>query len=158
MKEAMRNNQAGVAIVEFALVLPLLLILILITTEFGRALYEYNTIAKSVRNAARYLATQDPSIVTTDRAKVDAAKNLVVYGKREVTSSDAPLAPSLSVSLVPDPVWEMAGSSPSINAVTIRVTGYGFRLMVSRAFGLVLGETSGVIPFGDISATMRAQS
>ena len=37
------QRQRGVALVEFALILPLLLVLTFITTEFGRALYEYQT-------------------------------------------------------------------------------------------------------------------
>ena len=59
----MKKKQNGVALVEFALVLPLLLILTFITTEFGRALYQYNTIAKSLRDASRYLSAQDLSLI-----------------------------------------------------------------------------------------------
>ena len=56
----MKRRQKGVAIVEFALVLPFLLLLTFITTEFGRAIWEYNTLTKSVRDAARYLSIQTP--------------------------------------------------------------------------------------------------
>ena len=55
----MKRRQKGVAIVEFALILPFLLLLTFITTEFGRAIWEYNTLTKSVRDAARYLSTPD---------------------------------------------------------------------------------------------------
>ena len=44
----MKKKENGTALVEFALVLPLLLILTFITTEFSRALYQYNTLTKSV--------------------------------------------------------------------------------------------------------------
>ena len=54
------ERQKGTAIVEFALVLPFLLLLTFITTEFGRAIWQYNTLAKSVRDAARYLSLQTP--------------------------------------------------------------------------------------------------
>lgn len=152
----MAHKQKGVAIVEFALILPLLLILSFITIEFGRSLYQYNTIAKSVRDAARYLSTQDPTIVTTDPGKVTIAKNLVVYGNPSGMGS--PLTIGLALSQVPAPTWQTSGSNPSINAVTIRVTGYKFHLFISSAFGVSIGDKFGDIPFADISATMRCQS
>lgn len=152
----MKKKQNGVALVEFALILPLLLILTFITTEFGRALYQYNTIAKSLRDASRYLSVQDPSIVTTDPAKITIAKNLVVYGNPSGTGS--PLALGLSTSHVPAPTWKFEGTGPAINAVTIKVTGYKFRPLITGVFGLSFGDANGDIPFGDVSATMRGQS
>ena len=72
----MKTKQIGAAIVEFALTLPLLLLLTMITTEFGRAIYQYNTIVKSVRGAARYLALQTPSTATTpNTGAITAATN-----------------------------------------------------------------------------------
>jgi hypothetical protein len=152
----MKKQQNGVALIEFALILPLLLILTFITTEFGRALYQYNTIAKSLRDASRYLSTQDPSIATTDPAKVTIAKNLVVYGNP--AGEGAPLVIGLSTSHVPAPTWKFQGSAPAINAVTIMVSGYKFRPLITGVFGLGFGDANGDIPFGDISATMRGQS
>jgi hypothetical protein len=152
----MKKKQNGVALIEFALILPLLLILTFITTEFGRALYQYNTIAKSLRDASRYLSIQDPSIATTDPAKVTIAKNLVVYGNP--AGEGAPLVIGLSTSHVPAPTWNFQGSAPAINAVTIMVTGYKFRPLATGIFGLTFGDANGDIPFGDISATMRGQS
>lgn len=148
----MKNRQGGTAIVEFALVLPLLLLLTFITTEFGRALYQYNTLTKSVRDAARYLSVQSPSILTTDLPKVANAKKLVVYGK--FTATDTPLAIGLTTAQVTDPVWQTVGSSPVINTVTISVSGYIFRPLFASVFGVNFGN----IPFADISATMRSPS
>lgn len=141
-----RKAQRGVAIVEFALILPLLLILTLITTEFGRAMYEYNTVAKSVRDAARYLSIQLPN------TKQAEAANLVVYGKTAATDSDQPLARGLSTSNVTMPTWQNAGADPIITTVTVQVTGYTFNSMVPGVFGLNLGSYT----FAPISATMRS--
>lgn len=149
----MKNKQSGVAIVEFALVLPLLLILTFITTEFGRALYQYNILTKSVRDAARYLSVQIPG----DTTKYSIAKNLVVYGNP--AGSGAPLAFGLSTEQVPDPVWQLAGAAPVINTVTVQIgfgatgsaTRYTFRPLISSAFGLNFGN----ITYAPISATMR---
>jgi len=152
----MKKKQNGVALIEFALILPLLLILTFITTEFGRALYQYNTIAKSLRDASRYLSTQDPSIASTDPAKITTAKNLVVFGNP--AGAGSPLVLGLSTSQVPTPTWQFKGSAPAINTLTIKVTGYKFRPLITGVFGLTFGDANGDIPFVDISATMRGQS
>ncbi len=152
-------RQRGVALVEFALVLPLLLVVSLLVTELGRALYQYNTLAKSVRDAARYLSVQDPSIKTTNPARILTARNLVVFGSPLPTSDSQPLALNLSLANVPDGniTWATRGSNPLINTVTVEVTGYAFRPLLSSAFGVQFGNSAGVIPYGPIRATMRAQ-
>jgi Flp pilus assembly protein TadG len=138
------KRQKGVAIVEFALAVPLMLIMSFITTEFGRAVYQYNTLAKSVRDAARYLSIQTPG---THQAE---AANLIVYGNTAGTGR--PLAVGLNTSHVAAPVWSTAGSTPTINTVTVGVTGYTFSPMVATAFGLPFAT----ITFSDIRATMRS--
>ena len=139
-------KQSGVALVEFALILPLLLILTFVTTEYSRALFQYNILTKSVRDAARYLSVYNPG----DTTKFPIAKNLVVYGNPSGTG--VPLAIGLTTSLVPNPVWQTAGTAPVINTVTIRVTGYIFQPLFASAFGVNFGN----LAFADISATMRA--
>ena len=93
----MRSRPKGTAAIELALMMPILLLLTLVTTEFGRAIIEYNTVVKSVRNATRYLATR------TTNTKTPEAKNLVVFGN---TAGTGPaLAPGLSIAKVANPVW-----------------------------------------------------
>lgn len=158
----MKKKQIGVAIVEFALVLPLLLILTFITTEFSRALYQYNTIVKSVRNAARYLSMQDPNIKISDPGKkITIAKNLAVYGLPKPAASHPPLTIGLDISNIPDSniQWNTYGSSPLINTVTIKVTGYKFKPLLCIAFTVNFGcDAQGYISYGTISATMRSPS
>lgn len=140
----MTKTQKGVALVEFALVLPFLLLLSLLAVEFGRAIWEYNTLTKSVRDAARYLAIQTPG------TKITQARNLMVYGN--LGGTGAPLARGLSTTNVPDPTWQTAGSAPVINTVTVRISGYTFRSMFSSVFGLSFGN----VTYSDITATMRS--
>ncbi|HEX2531971.1 MAG TPA: TadE/TadG family type IV pilus assembly protein [Burkholderiaceae bacterium] len=140
----MKKKQHGVALIELALILPLLLLLTFIATEFGRAMYQYNTIAKSVRDAARYLSIQTPGTHTTE------ARNLVVYGN--LAGTGTPLAIGLDLAQVPLPTWQTAGATPLINTVTVRVAGYTFNPL----FGSVFGVNFGSITYSDISATMRA--
>lgn len=145
MKSAI-SKQTGVALVEFALILPLLLILTFVTTEYSRALFQYNILTKSVRDAARYLSVYNPG----DATKFPIAKNLVVYGNPAGTGS--PLVIGLTTTLVPNPVWQTAGTAPVINTVTIRVTGYVFRPLFASALNVNFGN----LAYADISATMRA--
>jgi Flp pilus assembly protein TadG len=140
----MKTRQKGVAIVEFALILPFLLLLTFITTEFGRAIWEYNTLTKSVRDAARYLSIQTPG------THVAEARNLMVYGN--LAGSGTPLALGLSTLNVPDPTWQTAGTNPVINTVTVRITGYTFNSMFTSVWGVPFGTFT----YGDITATMRS--
>jgi Flp pilus assembly protein TadG len=149
-----KQAQKGVAIVEFALILPFLLLLTFITTEFGRAIWEYNTLTKSVRDASRYLAIQPVG------TKITEARNLMVYGKLNVTGSDTPLALNLSLANVPVGtccVWQevtstpVNGSAPVMRTVTVSITGYQFNSMFNSVLGLPFGQ----ITFSDVSATMR---
>jgi Flp pilus assembly protein TadG len=51
-----RRNRCGQAIIEFALVLPLLLLVLLGITEFGRAFYTLNVLTQAAREGARLAA------------------------------------------------------------------------------------------------------
>ncbi len=81
----------GVASVELAIALPVLLLLLTATVEVGRLLSEYDTLTKSVRNAARYLAAnalQGTTGVVSITAQVQSATaNLVVTGNVNGTGS-----------------------------------------------------------------------
>ena len=145
----MNKSQRGVALVEFALILPLLLLLTFITTEFGRALYQYNTLAKSVRDASRYLSMQLPGTQMT------TARNLVIYGNMAGTGE--PLVQGLTEAHVPDPTWQTEGTAPVITTVTIQVSGYSFQPLMATVFGRTLFP-GGALTFSDIRATMRSHA
>ena len=67
------HKQKGSSTVEFALVIPLLLLLIVMGSEFGIMFYRLNALTKSVDIAARYLS--DPTHTSTA-----TAQKLAVYG------------------------------------------------------------------------------
>ncbi|MGD8321691.1 MAG: TadE/TadG family type IV pilus assembly protein [Gemmatimonadota bacterium] len=60
-----QDKRAGQALVEFALVVPLLLILILGVVEFGRAWNVYQVMTDAAREAARSAAVDNP-LITED--------------------------------------------------------------------------------------------
>lgn len=140
------KRQRGTAIVEFALILPLLLVLTFTVTELGRAFYQYNVLAKSVREAARYLSARTPGA----SAEIAKAKNIIVYGSPN--GSGNAVVPGLSLSNVPDPVWGSSGAFPAINTVTVSVTGYRFIPLAASVFGIRFDN----ITFSPIRATMRS--
>lgn len=159
----MKNRQRGVAMVELAIILPLLLAICFAITEFGRAIYTYNTLAKSARDAARYLSTQAAGSTTA----ATTARNLVLHGNPAGTGPL--LVPGLTAGMVDlcDKVSCVAtnsnqGTNPSISTVTVTISGYPFNPVIDLlAFTrFYTGGTNAIttITFGDISVTMRQQS
>lgn len=159
-----QKTQSGVAAIEFAIVLMPMIMIVFGITEFGRAIYQYNTVAKATRDAARYLTTQP----TGDANAIAAAECLVRYGKYGFcvnnTGSTPPLlAPGLDPNLASPatisvchslncPANQSQGSNPVINMVTVTVGNYRFQSLVPFV-------TAGLatITYDDISNTMRTQ-
>jgi Flp pilus assembly protein TadG len=82
--------------------LPVLLFLMLATGEIGRLLFQYNTLAKAVRDGARYAcahaAVGTTRIVNITEATRNESRNLVVTGN--TVGAGAPLLPGLTVNNV----------------------------------------------------------
>jgi Flp pilus assembly protein TadG len=79
----------GAAVVEFAFVLTLMLLITAGIFEFGRAFQYYDALAKSTRDGARYMSTAPKATISS--AGVSAAKALVVAG-----ANAANVAPALT--------------------------------------------------------------
>jgi len=101
-----RVCQKGVAIVEFTVTLPLLLLLIFVTVEFGRAFMQYNTLTKAIRDGVRFVASEailgQTGMVVIDASLLTRAQNLVVYGN--VAGTGEPALPGFAaadVTVVP---------------------------------------------------------
>ncbi len=79
-----RQRQQGLAMVEFTLVLPVLLLLLLAFGEFGRMLYQYNILLQASRDADRFVASQawDSTLgtVALSNTLLTQTKNVAVYG------------------------------------------------------------------------------
>ncbi|EJM16444.1 Flp pilus assembly protein TadG [Pseudomonas sp. GM18] len=78
------QRQQGVAMVEFTLFLPLLLLLLLSLGEFGRMLYQYNVLLQASRDADRFVASQawnsTLGAVSLSNTLLTQTKNVAVYG------------------------------------------------------------------------------
>ena len=67
------RGRAGQSLVEFALVLPLLAVIIFLITEFGRALYEYNVLTQATREGARRaVVSPEGNAVANGQAAMDS--------------------------------------------------------------------------------------
>ena len=91
-----RATQRGVAIVEFTIILPIMLFMILVVAEFGRAFMYYNTLTRAVRDSARYVASNalkgQSQVVEIDANLIQDAQNLVDYGNAAGSGTPSILA------------------------------------------------------------------
>ena len=78
---AMRDSERGSQLVELAIIMPVILVLLGATAEFGRFFYTYSTLLKGTRAASRYLVSQPVGDADA------AARNLVVYGNTAGTGT-----------------------------------------------------------------------
>jgi len=144
-----KRKQGGVAAVELAIVIIPLVLLVFGITEFGRAIYQYNTLTKAARDGARHLSQHEAG----DANQIAIARCLTVHGNRDCDGT--PLAPGLTLSHVQvldrsnaaDTHQNQTTGTGVVNLVTVGITGYEF-------FSLMPFVAPDMI-FGDISVTMR---
>ena len=84
------DRQKGVAAVEFALLLTLLVPIAFGGTEFGRMFYQYNTALKATRQAARAMS------LAAGNLNEATARCLAVYGNPVCTGQDPALVDGLT--------------------------------------------------------------
>jgi Flp pilus assembly protein TadG len=153
-----RHRSRGVAAVEFALLLTPMIVMMFGATEFGRAIYTYNTLDKTVRDAVRHLSQHGPGDATIQAE----AKCLAVFGN--TTCAGNAIAPGLAIGSVtlcdslscPGTHAAQATGSGVVNLVTVSIgadppdpTNYFYSSLVQ----FVMPSLN----FNKISATMRAQ-
>lgn len=121
-----KRKMSGVAMVEFAIVAPLLILLLLGIIELGHAFYQHNTLTKSVAVGARYMARGYGNLSSgcvkqgSWNSAEAVAKNLIIYG--EVTAGTEGLLPNLNDSgkttITIDPVGSSAPCVVNVNVTT----------------------------------------
>jgi len=96
------GSQRGVAMVEFVVGAPILLLLLYAVTDVGRAFVQFSMLVDAARDADRYLASNallgSSGVVSISGTVSGAAKNLAVYGN--AAGAGAPILPQLSTSQV----------------------------------------------------------
>ena len=150
-RHRLRGCSCGVAAVELGLLMTPMILVMFGATEFGRAIYTYNTLDKTVRDAARHLSQHGPG----DTVIQNEARCLAVHGN--TTCSGPALAPGLTVGAItlcdaqscPGSHAAQGTGSGVINLVSVTVVNYAYSSVVQ----LVMPNLN----FNNISATMRAQ-
>lgn len=159
------HKQRGVAAIEFAFLIVPMLLMLFGVTEYGRAIYQYNTLAKSVRDATRHLTAHTPGTGWSE------AQNLAVCGYTDCSGHDA-LAPNLDTGMVEIcdatniddcpgvPHSGVSTGQGTVNLVTVKIAGYRYQpIFLSFPLRLIGGSeiTIGLpgITFDDIQNTMR---
>ena len=108
-----KQRQQGLAAMEFAIILPVIVLITLAVAELGRGLYQYNTLNKSVRDGARYLSdVAIGPLGTVDISPyITNTQNLVVFG--DIDGGSTPVLPGL----LPGDV--------AVNAIAVTLPGGG---------------------------------
>lgn len=137
-----RRCQRGVAMVEFAIGAPVLLLLLLAVGEFGRLFSHYNILLQASRDAASYAARHawddmlgrlelSRTIPGASLSVADAAHNLAVYG--------LPVAPEENSSDRILPGLGEGKSTIEVNEVCLPVCDH-VRVTVRHTFSPVIGN------------------
>ena len=143
--------------VEFAIAVPVILLLMLASAEVGRWLYQYNTLHKAVRDGVRYLAqeaiTGTTGVIAITAAKRTATQNVVVYG-----CPGGPGGPGCNLVLPGLTTGQITVTA--VDAVHVRVQmGTPYNYVPIFASGIPTFRGGGNIDFNidmTASATMRA--
>ncbi|HEY0563822.1 MAG TPA: TadE/TadG family type IV pilus assembly protein [Methylophilus sp.] len=143
------NKQNGVAAVEFALLLPILLLLAFGVVEFGRFMYQYNSLAKAVRDSTRFLAATSPTLPGYSTYEAEALC-LAVYAS--TACSGSPVADGLTA----DNVNIAYSTVGTMSVVTVSIINYQANF-IEGYIPTILGLGDG-IGFGNISVSMRQVS
>ena len=151
-----RQATRGAVTVEFALLLIPLLLIVFGVAEYARALYQYNTLVKAVRDSVRYISQHNPADAASYAPALDDARCLAVYGN--MGCSGPSLVPGLTTGMVAvtsSATTTAAGTS--ITLVEVRITGYAFQFVFNplRLADGLTGNVPNTISFSDIHSTMR---
>lgn len=143
----------GIAVIEFMITLPMLLLLLFATAEIGRALVQYSLLTDSVRNSARFIAGQalngSTGTVSISTQLQTQGKNLVVYGS---TVAGTTILPGLAVGQVT--IGDAGGGNISVAAVypytsilgdTLPTFGIG-DMPISLVFNMTAAATQRALP------------
>jgi hypothetical protein len=130
-------RQLGAVLVEMVLVTPILVFLVLATGDLTRAFIEHNTLTKSVRNGARYVAANayegTRGIVNVTATLENETKNLVVYGSISPAAGAPPVLPGLTLTDID--VVHIAGSFVVEVSATYTIGGLFGPLLPPILFG-----------------------
>jgi Flp pilus assembly protein TadG len=133
-RERLPSLARGAAIVEFAIVLSLMLLITAGIFEFGRAFQYYDALAKATRDGARYMSAAPKATISS--VAVSDAKNLVVAAAN--AANVAPALTTAEVVVTCTPAACVDGTAPA--DVEVSISGYSIN--IGGVMPFVSGTTS----------------
>lgn len=119
-----KGAQTGAAAIEFAFILPVLLLIFTGMIEYGRLMWHYDALAKGARDAARYL-----SMVPAANLAGEAATARNIVANAAVSAGVIGLTPATDITITCAPT---ACASPTI--------GTGSTVTVAIDYPFVIGD------------------
>jgi Flp pilus assembly protein TadG len=148
------SRQRGLAMVEFAISAPVLLLLLFATVEFANFMIEYSMLSDAVRDATRYVAgaalAGDSGVLQQGgpwNTLVSQGQNLAVYGN--VGGTGTALLPALAASQI------TITGDPTSNNISTTAT-YPYQSLFGGAIPDFMGGNIATNFTLTISTTMRA--
>ncbi len=150
----LRRSEEGAVLVEFALVLPMMLLVFAVIIEGSRLFYSYQTTISGVRDAARYLARVVPANICIAGGTVTAHTGKLTTIVTQSVSGSSMLPSGVTVtSVTPSfscfPGTYRGGGNAAVAQVTATIT-------VTFPFGAVFSLFSGTLP--TLTTTVTDQS
>lgn len=125
-----RRSERGAAAVEFALVVPLLLLLMLGIVEFGRAFFIQSTLSGAAREGVRIMAlSTNPASAQADaKAATIAAAPGLGLTSGQITVTPSPSCPTTGTAEIKATVtvtYQFAFMTDLVGGAPINLTGKG---------------------------------
>lgn len=143
------HDQSGMAMVELVLTLPLLLLLMLTFAEFGRMLFQYNSLMQASRDAGRYVAGQawNPTLGKLDLNDTlqTQTKSVAVYGVPANPNGYPAVVPGLTTGNVTVSAVGTEHVQVSITYTYVPVIGSALPALYGSSVPLGLALTSTVV-------------
>jgi Flp pilus assembly protein TadG len=122
------RSDSAAALVEFAIVLPILLLIVFGIVDFGRALYTVNNLTSAVREGARLASTQISPDPTTGGSKTAVQTAVSSYVVAFGGNAGAPTVTET-----------FAGAPPNMQSITVQIVDYPFQPITPLAGLIGLG-------------------
>lgn len=135
------KNQHGVAVIEFALVLTLLMTLMAGIFEIGRAFWYYDALTKATRDGARLMAVSPKASLTTAvtggvaKAKLQVADAVTAAGVPSFTTANVDV---ICLDATFDDSTCVNGTAPG--GVRVQITGY--TMTIGQFIPFLIGASS----------------
>ena len=114
------KSERGAALVEFALVVPFLMLIMCATIDFGLAVYTLANLTAAVREGGRFAASRNPAPVANDSTVKAKVYNYIAGMNNGMTTAQKQAT--------------ITSTAPDVNGnITVRITNYDFKPMTPLA-------------------------